>query len=383
MISKNMTKKKVGIITFHASHNYGSMLQAYALQQTVLGMGLDCEIINFRTKIQTEHFKPPFMRGTILGKIKRFILFLPYCYGLLKKFKLFEEFLTCHYRLSDREFLSLSDLNKANLPYDIIISGSDQIWNTYCFDFDWAYFLPFAKSAYRVAYAPSLGPTPFHSIRAEMEQQIESLLKAYDVISVRDSLAQKEIKRLTGLDCPIMIDPTLLLPIQGWHEMAGNTPIVKGKYVFLYTPWYEKTAFDTARIISKELGVPVVVSQLYDSWKHNSWIVDKTFKPYISTGPKEFLNLCKFATCTVGSSFHVAVFSILFKTPFYAVDGMKDSRVSELLSMTGLESRIWDSCQPPVAISLNVNFNQAMDIIEIKRNSCIEWLRKELMNMFE
>ena len=62
---------------------------------------------------------------------------------------------------------------------------------------------------------------------------------------------------------------------------------------------------------------------------------------------------------------------------------MKDSRVSELLSMTGLESRIWDSCQPPVAISLNVNFNQAMDIIEIKRNSCIEWLRKELMNMFE
>ena len=71
-----MTSKKVGIITFHASHNYGSMLQAYALQQTVLGMGLDCEIINFRTKIQTEHFKPPFMRGTVPGKIKRFILFV-------------------------------------------------------------------------------------------------------------------------------------------------------------------------------------------------------------------------------------------------------------------------------------------------------------------
>ena len=42
-------KKKVGIITFHASHNYGSMLQAYALQQVVLGMGFDCEIINRKT----------------------------------------------------------------------------------------------------------------------------------------------------------------------------------------------------------------------------------------------------------------------------------------------------------------------------------------------
>ena len=90
---------------------------------------------------------------------------------VLKKFNLFEEFLSNHYKLSDKEFLSLSELSEAKLPYDVIISGSDQIWNTYCFDFDWAYFLPFAKSAHRVAYAPSLGPTPFHSIRTEMENK--------------------------------------------------------------------------------------------------------------------------------------------------------------------------------------------------------------------
>lgn len=372
-----MTKKKVGIITFHASHNYGSMLQAYALQQTVLGMGFDCEIINFRTKIQTEHFKPPFMRGTILGKIKRFIQFLPFNYSLLRKFELFEEFQASYYQLSDKKFSSLFELNEAKLSYDVIISGSDQIWNTYCFDFDWAYFLPFVQSAHKVAYAPSLGPTPFHSIRIGMEQQIKFLLEAYDALSVRDSLSQKEIKELTGIECPIMLDPTLLLPIQSWHNLAGNTPIVKGKYVFLYTPWYEKPVFDTAKTISKELGVPVVVSQLYDSWKYNSWIVDKTFKPYISIGPKEFLNLCKFATCTVGASFHVVVFSILFNTPFYAVNGMEDSRVAELLKMTGLKSRSWDM-QYPCEVSLNLNFNQAMDIMENKRNNCIGWLRKEL-----
>ena len=39
-------KRKVGIITFHASHNYGSMLQAYALQQTVIGMGYDLSLIH-------------------------------------------------------------------------------------------------------------------------------------------------------------------------------------------------------------------------------------------------------------------------------------------------------------------------------------------------
>lgn len=379
---QNMVKKKVGIITFHASHNYGSMLQAYALQQTVLGMGFDCEIINFRTKIQTELFKPPFMRGTVLGKVKRFILFLPFNHSLLGKYELFEKFLVSYFKLSDKKFSSLSELNEANLPYDVIISGSDQIWNTYCHDFDWAYFLPFAKSARRVAYAPSMGPEPNNSIKAGMEQQVRLLLESYDAISVRDSLAQEKLKKLADIECPVMIDPTLLLPVKGWHDIAGDTPIVNGKYIFLYTPWYKKSVFDVAMLISKDLKLPVVVSQLYDNWKYNSWIVNKDFKSHISTGPKEFLNLCRFATCTIGASFHVVVFSILLRTPFYAIDGMKDSRVAELLTMTGLESRSWDLHKAPLTVSLNIDFKSAIDRIEFVRNNCIEWLYKELSNSF-
>lgn len=43
---------KTGILTFHASHNYGSMLQAFALQTTIQNMGHECEIINLRTDVQ-------------------------------------------------------------------------------------------------------------------------------------------------------------------------------------------------------------------------------------------------------------------------------------------------------------------------------------------
>ena len=43
---------KIGILTFHASHNYGSMLQAYALLHVIMGMGHDCKIINLRTDVQ-------------------------------------------------------------------------------------------------------------------------------------------------------------------------------------------------------------------------------------------------------------------------------------------------------------------------------------------
>lgn len=43
-------------ITFHAAHNYGSMLQAYALQQTLKAIGVDNEIINFRSKKQHDMY---------------------------------------------------------------------------------------------------------------------------------------------------------------------------------------------------------------------------------------------------------------------------------------------------------------------------------------
>ena len=41
---------KIGILTYHACYNYGANLQAFALQQTLLHLGHDCEIIDYRNK---------------------------------------------------------------------------------------------------------------------------------------------------------------------------------------------------------------------------------------------------------------------------------------------------------------------------------------------
>ena len=37
---------KIGILTFHCAHNYGAVLQAYAIQEPLKLMGFDVEIIN-------------------------------------------------------------------------------------------------------------------------------------------------------------------------------------------------------------------------------------------------------------------------------------------------------------------------------------------------
>ena len=53
IVEKANFKKKIGAITFHASYNHGSVLQAYALQQYIcekFGDSFTYKIINFRTK---------------------------------------------------------------------------------------------------------------------------------------------------------------------------------------------------------------------------------------------------------------------------------------------------------------------------------------------
>lgn len=50
--------KKIAIITFHHAHNFGSALQAYALQQFVLSLykenDVEYKIIDYYTELQEE-----------------------------------------------------------------------------------------------------------------------------------------------------------------------------------------------------------------------------------------------------------------------------------------------------------------------------------------
>ena len=50
-------KKKCGIVTFHSSHNYGSVLQAYAMVRVMQKMGLDAELIDFRHPRTTDMYE--------------------------------------------------------------------------------------------------------------------------------------------------------------------------------------------------------------------------------------------------------------------------------------------------------------------------------------
>ena len=145
------SKRSVGILTFHASHNYGSMLQAHALQYVVVKLGYTCEIINFRKKEQLKMYAPIHKRGSLLQRLVRTVTLFPYLKGCNEKYRLFEEFMQQYMNLSPDIYHTLEDVEKAGLQYDYYITGSDQIWNPICWDFDWVYFLPFVEKGKKIA----------------------------------------------------------------------------------------------------------------------------------------------------------------------------------------------------------------------------------------
>lgn len=102
---------RIGIITFHASHNYGSMLQAWALQTYLEKQGHQVEIVNYRSNIQRIVYHKPicFVNGDVaLASMKRLLMYPQSIRPLYKKWHLFEIFLTDELKTT-KEFHSIGE----------------------------------------------------------------------------------------------------------------------------------------------------------------------------------------------------------------------------------------------------------------------------------
>ena len=155
---------KIGIITFHASFNYGSMLQAYALHKVLSDMGHDAEIINFRSMAQKEMYHHPIILSSKeWPKILLIMHYLLHAYRYflqIRKWNKYNTFLN-KYLVHTKEFNTVEELKEQDFQYDYLVIGSDQIWNTKCRDFSEAFWGNFCnEKVKKVAYAPSMGSNP-------------------------------------------------------------------------------------------------------------------------------------------------------------------------------------------------------------------------------
>lgn len=371
----------VGLITFHAAHNYGSVLQAFATQKTLDKFGYNNEIINYRLVNQMKYYN--YIYTTYFGykELVKNLLRLPENTMRSSRNKKFEDFIYNGLRLSKETYHTYNDLVNARLEYPILISGSDQVWNKYCpAEFKkepkesiYAYFLNFGREdARRISISSSFGNSKIDDI-----QEYKEFLSKYDVLSVREKDGAEMLHELTGKDVECTIDPTLLMSKAEWH-IEGTYDVDK-KYIFVYT-------------LRRKDAVNELLESVYEIFGGSEYeiICIAPFSPikvkgitnFADCGPLDFLSYIRCASLVITDSFHGTAFSLNFEVPFYSIQYGADKRKEQLLDMLGQRSRLLPDVSDIKSIDTSrcfeVDFSGTSSALNNERDRCLSFIRNSV-----
>ena len=308
---------KAGILTFHEADNYGAVLQAYALQQTLGKLGADSEFVTSDAV--------PKAPETASGPAAIFMKKIQ-AEGA-KRSALFEAFRNNSLRCAPR--VPKAELKSCNEMFDAFIAGSDQIWNFRIPGADERYFLPFADEGKRYSYAASFGA---EEMPAQAKNWCAAQLSKFTEISVREESGRAIVQTLTGRDACVCLDPTLLLEPSEWRAMA--TPAQSGEYVLLFLLRYDEELVRAAKEEAQNRGVELRTVTA-------SFLPQFGFANWSGTGPSEWVGLFAGASCVFTNSFHGTVFSLMFERPLRVAKmsgelASRNGRIEELLARAGL-----------------------------------------------
>ncbi len=316
----------------HRVINFGSALQAYALQRKISGLGFDSEIIDYKYPSDiTRKRSINSLLTDIFAFIRAFLMGFPQ----KKKVKRFTSFKNLHLALSPESYDA--DTIHQNPPlYDVYMTGSDQVWNPRHIGNDGNFLLSFApKAKPKVSYASSFATS---MIPDEYKKQYSELLSDYARISVREPSGVRLIEELTGKKATVCCDPVFLLNRQEWDEIEKEAIVkVPEKYILVYALYYMFDPYpellNIINHVQKELGYRVLYlnGRKEDAFRSNSSVLK-------AEGPADFIKLIKNAEVVITSSFHGVAFSLIYEKPLMAIvqsNDKTDSRITSLLTNMG------------------------------------------------
>lgn len=358
---------KIGIITWFDGANYGTNLQAIALQKYLRNTGYEVKIIDFI---------PPKVKDVSKRTFWEKVAYQPQKYANLyseHKYKKQIEDKTQKLKRTIKNNCIFTDLVTDESSYidtcnqfDILIFGSDQIWNPNWYHRFYYGDYPEIKVK-KIAYAPSLGVSEIEKGKVE---KIRRSLKGFSTVSVREEQGANMIEFITGVRPQQVVDPTFLLGVDEWSKFIPNENSEHNEYVISMFLTDNRHHWKAATRFAKKYHLKHIIIPYtgFSYMQHADIRAD--------VGIEELLSLIKNAKYVLTDSFHISVFSIIFNREFYTFmrfkeDGFisQNSRVTNLLHMVDLENRL---------ISYGTN--------RIERMKCIEYesinikLQKEIEN---
>lgn len=364
-------KRKVAVITRHAISNYGSVLQAYALQKSICDLGFECEIIDYIR--EDENYKN--IADTLVKKSswnKNFATRLIYKSIQSPEYiimgKKFEKMRTGVLNINQTRYTSFEQL-KENPPFaDIYCTGSDQVWGQIGNDdIDPAYFLDFVSNEnYKISYAASFGKAKID----KQSNEVKSYLSQYNHITVREKSACEIINDM-GLPAKQVLDPTLLLDKEQWNKLIKEDK--KSDYVLLYQLHSNPQMDSYAKEFAEKCGLKLIrLTPLFHR-------VFKCGKAVYLPDLSDFLSFIKNARYMITDSFHGTAFAINFNTEFIDIlPGETKTRNQSVLELTNLSDRILSDYNDFSFIEKSIDFTNSNDIISKQRSYSLNVLKNML-----
>lgn len=325
----------LGILTFHRAHNYGAMLQAYALKHILTQKGHNVEFISYQQpKIEKAYRAWLWSYKKNLGFVSNLKNLLSNFITLrrrLKRRSAFKSFATAF--LPETRKFEKDELKRIFLDYDYVFFGSDQIWTTrFLSDFDEIYWgdIHLSKGK-KVAYAPSM---ELCDLTDSQKEFVKDHLGNFDALSAREISMSYMLSKISGKEIPVVLDPTLLCSAKDYLPLIHRVSNIPNHPYLLV---YQVGNYPLVRAIAKKLSLilhyPIIEISSTVPLRRGDTLKD-------CYAPDDFVALLANAAFVVSCSFHGTALSVLFKKQFLSIlISGSDSRVISFLSQIGLMDR--------------------------------------------
>ena len=376
-------KRKAAIITWcydNGCSNYGQILQCYAMQCICNKLELSPLVIKYRSRTETEVIKRRFPIAYLNYLYeKRFIIReVEKTYN--KRIELFFQFIEKQIQLSNPCY-SKKDIEQETADCDILLCGSDQIWNPMWFTP--IYALDFGTDQQkRIAYAPS-GIALEDTFSKKKYRELAGYLERFHAISVREKIGTDLLKKYTEKEVIDVLDPTFLLSTEDWDTVAAEK-LVEEPYIFCYTLAGLRPYKLILKRLMKRYGAVKVIyipSNLIES----GYIDSRDFEKSEAVGPAEFLSLIKHARLVCSDSFHGMALSINYRKQFCITERAQrgsaaianEARKDNILEMLHLEKRKVSSVKDVEELE-DIDYTQVDQYLENNKKKSWEFLKNSI-----
>lgn len=378
---------KIGILTQPLHNNYGGLLQNFALQQVLKGMGHEVETVDWKAEYSWFRLKMAHVKYTLLSYVLKDMdkpRYEPTSKELSVLSKNTRRFIErnlsiCSKHVGHKEEFGFVD---RRFGYDVYVVGSDQVWRPRYNPFITSMFLDFTeqKDVKRISYAASFG-TSVWEFSPQLTSKCSELAKRFDLITVREKSGVALCQEHLGVKATWVLDPTMLLTREDYVKLvfAEKEPKSAGTlFHYILDPSEDKRGM--IEQLAAELGLkPFTIMPKCQLENRTKWDVKHRIEDCVFPSVASWLRGFMDAKMIIIDSFHGAVFSIIFNKPFWVIANSKrgNARFESLLELFGLENRMIEPGHI-VEWKKEIDWQRVNEVWKKEKNRCMELLKATL-----